>query len=119
MLSPVSGDVAGGSIVRHLLPLVMTMVMMAVVSSPVRLGKRIGPERGMVMGESLCTVRKLDLYCWVHSGYLWCGDGGFWKRSSGWQGTLRRSLDIVIIIYLLRVLMVPFCGSSFSPAGSV
>ena len=45
MLSPVSGDVAGGSIVRHLLPLVMTMVMMAVVSSPVRLGKRIGPER--------------------------------------------------------------------------
>ena len=49
MPSPVAGDVAGWSIVRHLVTLVMVLVtmgvMMAVVSGPVRLGQRICPGR--------------------------------------------------------------------------
>ena len=51
------------------------------------------------------------------SRYRHCGNCGSRKITSR---LARDSPEVVMIItYLLRVLMVPFCGSNFSPAGSV
>ena len=60
--SPVAGDVAGWAIVRHLVPLVMvvTMGVMAVVSGPVRLRKRICPRREIVNSEKSGSVDLLN-----------------------------------------------------------
>ena len=72
--SPVTGDVAGWSIVRHLLALVMMLVMvtmgvMPVVPGPVRLGQRIGPGRAIVSSEKSGSVDLLSTRCIL--GILW------------------------------------------------
>ena len=61
--SPVARDVAGWAIVRHLVTLVMLVtmrVMMAVVSGPVRLRKRICPGREIVNSEKSGSVDLLN-----------------------------------------------------------
>ena len=117
MHSPVSGHVASWAIVSHLLALVMmvvTMMVVTIVPGPERLRQRIRPER-----ETKWKVRKVYLLTSLTRCILWwhCGKCGSRKISTG---LARDSPEVImIIIYLLRVLMVPFCGSSFSPAGSV